>query len=496
MKWFFIVFLLFLVSLFFRPQSVPAVWVESFAESNLPTNLVVHVDSLSFGFMSGLKVDGLRVYDIERSDPLQVLFGADSIAANPFSRQVVIVGAKFPRLSDSYYAPGNQERNERLEAVFPVIPRFSLELIRPDILAVTPQRLTCDVEVTKTRVSFNRILLEWPDQEERMSLDGFCYVDVDEQLVRGEVDGLARQAHIRPLLVALDIPTSLPYFDGFTEVPGSVPSTCGWNVNLINNDFDLDLHVKPRMGRYNDVPMKWADGKIHLHVYTRGTSLNYRQTIGPILAAGLADQPLEGTVLVTGTNGYNTVDVEAKSALPVADILKVGGFTGSYVGEEVFGNSKCKLQFSFPRAMSNNYEVLNGKGHVEIKDGQLMRMAGFRGLIDAMPSMAPAVSWFSDSTQGSCDYIIKDGILKSDNIYIEGSLFSIKMYGQFDSVKDELDFTVRVQFTKKDSLLGTLLHPITWPFTKLLLEFKMTGTPEHPKWSYITVVDRVVEVVK
>ena len=146
--------------------------------------------------------------------------------------------------------------------------------------------------------------------------------------------------------------------------------------------------------------------------------------------------------------------------------------------------------------MTNNYEVLNGFGHVTVKDGQLMRMKGFMGLIEAMPSVAPAVTWFSDSTQASCDYVIENGVIKSDSIYIEGTLFSIKMYGQFDAVKEKLDFTVRVQFAKKDSLIGKVLHPLTWPFTKLLLEFRLAGSPENPKWEYVTVLDRVLEVLK
>ena len=66
----------------------------------------------------------------------------------------------------------------------------------------------------------------------------------------------------------------------------------------------------------------------------------------------------------------------------------------------------------------------------------------------------------------------------------------------FDAVEDKLDFKVLVQFAKKDSLVGKLLHPLTWPFTKLLLEFKLGGSPANPKWSYVTVLDRVLEVVK
>ena len=182
--------------------------------------------------------------------------------------------------------------------------------------------------------------------------------------------------------------------------------------------------------------------------------------------------------------------------MPIADVLRIAGFEDEYVDADVTGESTCKLQFRFPRAMTNNYELLNGSGHVEVKNGQLMRMKGFRGLLKEMPSAAPAVSWFTDTTQASCDYTIENGILKTDNVYIEGSLFSIKMYGSLDTTVDKLDFTVRVQFTKKDSIVGKLLHPLTWPFTKLLLEFRLTGSASDPNWKYISVVDRVLEAVK
>ena len=238
--------------------------------------------------------------------------------------------------------------------------------------------------------------------------------------------------------------------------------------------------------------MKRADGAIHVRNWTRGTCLNYNTTVGPITAVDVRGRKLSGTVDILGTNNYNVVRVEAASAQPVADVLKIGGFTGDYVGEEVFGDSECRLEFRFPRAMTNNYEVMDGSGHIAIRNGQVMRMKGFKGLVDAMPSIAPAVTWFSDSTQASCDYVIEKGVLKCDSIYIEGSFFSIKMYGYYDSVKERLDYTARVQFSKKDSVMGKLLHPLAWPFTKLLLEFRLRGTSDDPKWEYISIIDRVM----
>ena len=496
MKWGFIVLCLLLLTLLVRRQTIPAKWVEDVVQHNLPTNLVFHLDSCAFGIIHGLRVTGLKLYDLERDKPMEPLASADALLVMPWTRNVKIEGLKYNRLPESYYAPENHEKNSPVEAELPVLPTFSLKLIRPAILGVRPEYVEAEIETSRDRLAANRVHIDWPDQDEKMYLDGFCYVDFGRQEIYGEVDGSARQAHIRPMLVALDVPSALPYMDAFTEVPGKVPSWCGWKVNLVNNDFDLYLRLHPNLGKYNLVPMKHADGNIHLHIYTRDESLNYLQTIGPISAEGVRDERLQGTVVVSGTNGLNTVEVKAHSTLPVAELLRIGGFDGEYVNDSVVGESEFDLKFIFPRAMSNDYQRLNGSGRVSLKNGQVMRLRGFQGLVELLAEKVPGVSWFTDATQATCDYVIENGVVKSDNIYIEGEVFSVKMYGSFDSVNNRLDFRARVQFAKKDSLMGKVLHPLTWAFTKLLLEYRLTGTSDDPRWEYITVIDRVLEVTE
>ena len=495
-KWTFIVFCVYLGSLFFREERLPGKWVERIVDGRLPPGLTVHLDEVSFGFRHGVHIQDFRLYDSSQSDALTPVVSAGSIGYYPFSRRLRIRGLKYVRLPDGYYKPGNHDRNERVEAKLPEFGGLSVTLIRPNVLGICPELLTFDVESSLTRIDFKNAHLVWPDRDARMEVNGFCSVDLDRQEVYGEIRGLARQAHIRPLLVAVDVPVALPYMDGFTDVPEPCPSWCAWKVDLVRSDFDLWLELHPVLGKYNTVPMRRADGKIHLHNYTRNNCLNYVTTVGPISGTDVEGRYLDGTVVITGTNNHNTVTVNAKSSQPLADVLKIGGFAGDYVGGDVFGESECGLKFDFPRAMSNNYEVLNGSGHVVVKNGRLMRMKGFRGLIDAMPSIAPAITWFSDSTQASGDYVIENGVVRTDNVYIEGTLFSIKMFGWLDTVKNEQDFTVRVQFAKSDSMVGKILHPLTWPFTKLLLEFRLTGSPDEPKWKYVSVIDRVVEAVQ
>jgi hypothetical protein len=494
MKWSFIVFCVYVASLFFRQERISGKIVEHALASQVPSNLVVSVDSLAFGFRHGFTVEGFRVYDREKPSSITPVASADSVHIDFLKRNVRIEGARYPRLPDSYYAPGNQERNSRIEAKLPELPKFMLTLVRAEILSLAPQLVTAEVVVKPARAEFGNVTVEWARSESKV--EGFCYIDFDDQILYGEVEGLATQAHIRPMIDTLDVPVALAYMDEFTEVPSAVPAWCSWKVNLVNNDFDLKLKLKPALGKYNSVPMRKADGFIHLHSYTRGDCLNYRTVIGPVKASDTSDRPLEGTITVVGTNNYNVVDVSAKSAMPLADVIKIAGFEGDYVDGQAIGKAQGELQFRFPRAMSNNYEVLNGHGSLKFTEGRLARIKLFAGLTELLADKVPGVSFIVDQSEASLDYVIENGVIKTDNVCIEGGLFSIRMRGSYDTVKDNLDFVVRVQFIRRDTLMGKLVNPIFWPFSKLLMEFKLLGSVDDPKWEYLSIVVRILEVAK
>ena len=490
--WLSLAFVILFASLFFRSQRLPASMLSRAAAAFLPESLVLHFGYASFGFMDGFVVRDFRLYDRTRANNIEPLVSADEIAVMPVQRRVVAKRLAVRRLHDGYYEPGNQERDEPVAFAIPDIPHFALLLDRPDILSVAPSRVTADIYAVGNRLCVDNARIDWFGAGETAAVDGRLAVDLAAQEVVGEVHGTAHQRHIRPLLVTLDIPSALPYIDAFTGVQGAVPSSCSWKVNLVNNDFDMDLGLHPTLGEYNHVPLQRADGRLHLHVFTRGDCLNYSHTFGPITAVGSADRSLGGTVEVEGTNGVNTVRISARSALPLADLLRIGGFEGDYLDRDVYGDSECSLVFRFPRDMGSDLSKLDGEGHITVRNGQLMRFKGFAGLMELLADKVPGFSLITDTTQASCDYRIENGVVRSDNVYIEGSVFSIKMYGHYDSVNDSLDYTARVQFTKKDSVMGKIIHPLTWPFTKLLLEFKLGGTGENPKWEYISVIDRVL----
>jgi hypothetical protein len=161
-KWSFIVFCFYLSSLFFREERVSGDIIDSFIAGYLPSNIVVHVDNVSVGLSDGLKIRGLKVYDREKLNPLESVASADLIIVNFLRRRVVVDGARYLRLPDGYYAPGNQERNSRVEATLPVVPEFKLILERAHILGLQPRRVEATVSSAPGRLDAAKVKVEWP----------------------------------------------------------------------------------------------------------------------------------------------------------------------------------------------------------------------------------------------------------------------------------------------------------------------------------------------
>ena len=136
---------------------------------------------------------------------------------------------------------------------------------------------------------------------------------------------------------------------------------------------------------------------------------------------------------------------------------------------------------------TNEVASMNGNGYVKVTDGYLAQMKLFAGLTKRLAERVPGVSFLVNQSQASATFTVTDGVFKSDNVFIEGGLVSIKGKGSYDIAADNLDFIVRVQLFKNESLMGKIIHPITAPFTKMLLEFRLTGPIDDPNWQYIPI---------
>ena len=340
-----------LVAVTFFVQPVPKPILAKLTSSLSNADWLVSVDSASFRLSYGLKVRGLKVFNRRKpaSEPVLSAKLADfklDLGTFPWSAQtlvkhVTITELDYPRLGDGYYIPDSvefpgqpdfREKNEPLVLSFPSVDPFGVTLIQPSILAVTPKFVEIShVAITEKTLTANGIHLQWNDADAIMPLDGECTLDLDTQLVKGEVHGLARQHNIRPLLVALEITNSYSFIDSFTQVTAPVKASCAFDVNLRNNDLHILLDLHPTGGRHNNVPLKNADGQVDIRVFVRDTFQNARIVVGPI-SANLADgHAMSGTIIYENTNdvGYAIFkDIKSSTslsnALAVADVMNDG----------------------------------------------------------------------------------------------------------------------------------------------------------------------------
>ncbi|MBP5791044.1 MAG: hypothetical protein J6W80_02145 [Kiritimatiellae bacterium] len=607
-RWLFIILLIYLGSLFFREERLPESWVDAAISRISAGDLVIKVDSVSFGFRRGFVIGGVKIYDKTRKDSLEPMASARSVSIDPLQRLVRVVGAKYKRLPDSYYAPGYSEiEDEGLDMDLPKLPDFRLKLERPEILGLTPERVTALVTCRKRLLAADEVHIFWPEGGRHLTLDGFVRIDLNEQTLVAEVRGQATQSQIRPLLVALDLPCSYPYFDGFTGITEPIPAAGRFDVDLRKGDFGMRLNLKPVMGAFNGAEMANAEGTLDVRTAIRGTNCNVRLGVELPVAVDRNGGRLAGKFGLGMTNDVIRLDYDVSSSLKFADLLKIidvdflsedtldmikcntpprltakgrngtstedagwndaeytvflrkgslygfelndtradftfkkdvlhfpaissRGKTGGKVDADVtlafpgFDETKANIKFKVDYAKGSLEELadffdfdlgerrgtvdgrvelsgmmnkdiartLNGKGSVKISEGRLAQMKLFAGLTELLAEKVPGVGFLVNQSVASTDFTIENGIFKSDNVFIEGGLVSIKGWGTYDIAADNLDFTVRVQFLKKDTMLATLVHPVTWPFTKLLLEFKAHGPIDDPAWDYISIIDRIL----
>ena len=135
---------------------------------------------------------------------------------------------------------------------------------------------------------------------------------------------------------------------------------------------------------------------------------------------------------------------------------------------------------------------VNGKASLQIKNGHLARFNLFAGLTDYLAKNVPGVSSLVDQSNAEMECVISNGVMTASKINVAGDVFSITGTGSYSIPDDNLDFTARVRLFKNDSIIGKIASPITWTFSKLLLEFKVFGPIENPQWKYVSVLERLL----
>ena len=246
-----------------------------------------------------------------------------------------------------------------------------------------------------------------------------------------------------------------------------------------------DLHGKGELGRGSLFGARFAGATLDCSYV--GSDFTFTN----VVATGLRGGKLRGCAVMS---------------IPELDADKASfRVSGEYLGTveefiEVFGleddgkrSGSLKGNFELEGPIGSNVvSRLCGSGSISSKDGRLSQMKLFAGLTEVLADKVPGVGAIVNQSSGSCDFAVTNGVLSSENILIEGGLFSIRGKGALDLNTGALDFTLRVQFFRKNSIIDTLVSPVTWAFSKLLMEVHLGGTMDEPKWEYISVIDRVL----
>ena len=135
---------------------------------------------------------------------------------------------------------------------------------------------------------------------------------------------------------------------------------------------------------------------------------------------------------------------------------------------------------------------VNGKVSVSLRDGHLARLKLFAGLTDYLAKNIPGVSTLVDQSNAKMEGTISNGVIKASKMLVSGGVFTITGSGTYSMPEDKLDITARVRIFKNNSIIGRLANPITWTFSKLLMEFKVYGSIDDPKWEYVSVIERLL----
>ena len=120
-----------------------------------------------------------------------------------------------------------------------------------------------------------------------------------------------------------------------------------------------------------------------------------------------------------------------------------------------------------------------GQGRITIHDGRILSIRLFGGLSRGLSKIYPGLG-FSKQTDFFSNFEIKDSVIQSKDIQLEGTMFSLFADGTYGLKDKSIDYSVEFKLLR-ESGVGNVVRLVTLPITKLL-EFDLEGTLDNPKW--------------
>ena len=139
-----------------------------------------------------------------------------------------------------------------------------------------------------------------------------------------------------------------------------------------------------------------------------------------------------------------------------------------------FDTSKGKLNGAFTFSGLHDFaRAIDGKGHLIVTDGNVFAIPIFGPFSGILNEVLPGTG-YNDARKGSCTFEMRDGIVTTRDLLMEGRGFSILGQGKLYIVDDKMDFTARIN---AQGLAGKFLDPVSH-----LLEYVSDGSLSKPVW--------------
>jgi hypothetical protein len=147
------------------------------------------------------------------------------------------------------------------------------------------------------------------------------------------------------------------------------------------------------------------------------------------------------------------------------------------------------------RGVANDpgFKRLAGRADVHIKDGRVFMLPVFGGLSRYLARIIPGLDVVMRQTAAQTAFTIGDGKASTEKVMIEGDVLSLGGQGSF-AFNGALDFDVQIHLMKEHTLVAKLLRVITWPISKLL-EFRLRGTLDEPRWYLVHFSSDLLEKI-
>jgi AsmA-like C-terminal region len=157
----------------------------------------------------------------------------------------------------------------------------------------------------------------------------------------------------------------------------------------------------------------------------------------------------------------------AKIAVAKADFPSLTDLYFKYKTSQ--GNLSGRFDFA---GMGSDARFLKGEGLVKVTDGNVFAIPVFGPLSELVSKMFAGVG-YSVAREATAPFTIKEGVIHTDKLRVNGKLFAMLGHGDIDFLRNKLDFDVRIDAAGPGAVLTPLYK---------LFEYHGEGSLTKPIW--------------